>query len=96
VAGRRQSADTRHKSAGPITRVLLDAWAEQPDLYLWYAAKEFLELAADARERDLEQAPIADIQKFLLELGTGFAFYGRQKPIDPKRGRSSSRIRATP
>ena len=114
-------------------QVLLDAWAEQPDLYVWYAGKatenrwsvrhlqgqialrlherqgsaltnfaaalepgdaeralqatkdpyvfEFLELAEDARERDLEAALIADIQKFLLELGTGFAFYGRQKPL---------------
>ena len=114
-------------------QVLLDAWADQPDLYVWYAAKaaenrwsvrhlqgqialglherqgsaltnfaaalapgdvdqalqatkdpyvfDFLELAEDAHERDLEQALIADIQKFLLELGTGFAFYGRQKPL---------------
>ncbi len=42
---------------------------------------DFLELAEDAHERDLERALIADIQKFLLELGTGFAFYGRQKPL---------------
>jgi predicted nuclease of restriction endonuclease-like (RecB) superfamily len=114
-------------------QVLLDAWADQPKLYLWYAAKaaenrwsvrqlqgqialglherqgaavtnfaaalepadadqalqatkdpyvfDFLELAEDAQERDLEQALIADIQKFLLELGTGFAFYGRQRAL---------------
>ncbi|MBV9001476.1 MAG: DUF1016 family protein [Solirubrobacterales bacterium] len=113
--------------------MLLDAWADQPELYLWYAAKaaenrwsvrhlqgqialglherqgaavtnfaaalepadadqalqatkdpyvfDFLELAEDAQERDLEQALIADIQKFLLELGTGFAFYGRQRAL---------------
>ncbi|MGO9960501.1 MAG: PDDEXK nuclease domain-containing protein [Solirubrobacteraceae bacterium] len=42
---------------------------------------DFLELAEDAHERDRERALIADIQKFLLELGTGFAFYGRQKPL---------------
>jgi hypothetical protein len=42
---------------------------------------DFLELAENAQERDLEQALIADIQKFLLELGTGFAFYGRQKAL---------------
>lgn len=42
---------------------------------------EFLELAEDARERELEQALIDDVQKLLLELGTGFAFYGRQKPL---------------
>jgi predicted nuclease of restriction endonuclease-like (RecB) superfamily len=42
---------------------------------------DFLELAEDVRERDLEQALIDDIQKFLLELGSGFAFYGRQKAL---------------
>jgi predicted nuclease of restriction endonuclease-like (RecB) superfamily len=114
-------------------RTLLDGFAQDRDLYRWYAEKaaqnrwsvrhlqgrialrlherqgaaltnftaalepadadqalqatkdpyvfEFLELAEDAHERDLEQALIADIQKFLLELGTGFAFYGRQKPL---------------
>jgi predicted nuclease of restriction endonuclease-like (RecB) superfamily len=42
---------------------------------------DFLELSDDVRERQLEQALIDDIQKLLLELGTGFAFYGRQKPV---------------
>ncbi len=42
---------------------------------------DFLDLAEDARERALEQALIDDIQKFLLELGAGFAFYGRQKAL---------------
>ncbi len=42
---------------------------------------EFLDLAEDARERELEQALLDDIQKFLLELGTGFSFYGRQKAL---------------
>jgi predicted nuclease of restriction endonuclease-like (RecB) superfamily len=42
---------------------------------------DFLELTEDARERELEQALIDDIQKFLLELGSGFAFYGRQKAL---------------
>ena len=32
---------------------------------------DFLEHAEDAQERDLEQALIADIQKFLLELARG-------------------------
>lgn len=42
---------------------------------------DFLELAEDGRERELEQALIDDIQRFLIELGAGFAFYGRQRPI---------------
>ncbi len=114
-------------------QVLLDAFADQPELYAWYAAKaaenrwsrrhlkgqidlrlherqgaaitnfpaalepadaqraleatkdpyvfDFLELAEDIQERQLEQALIDDIQKLLLELGTGFAFYGRQQPL---------------
>ncbi|MDA0181909.1 PDDEXK nuclease domain-containing protein [Solirubrobacter phytolaccae] len=42
---------------------------------------DFLDLAESARERELEQALIDDIQRFLLELGSGFAFYGRQKAL---------------
>ena len=42
---------------------------------------DFLDLAEDAHERQLKQALIDDIQRFLLELGTGFAFYGRQKAL---------------
>jgi predicted nuclease of restriction endonuclease-like (RecB) superfamily len=42
---------------------------------------DFLELAEDAHERELEQALIDDIQSCLLELGTGFAFYGRQRSL---------------
>src|SRR3954454_6321886 len=114
-------------------RVLLDAFADDPATYSWYATKaaenrwpvrhlkgqidlrlherqgaaltnfphalepvdadraleatkdpyifDFLELAEDVRERQLERALIDDIQKLLLELGTGFAFYGRQKAL---------------
>lgn len=39
---------------------------------------DFLTLAGDAHERELEQGLIGHIQKFLLELGVGFAFVGRQ------------------
>lgn len=44
---------------------------------------EFLGFSNDAafRESDLEQAFIAHLQKFLLELGRGFAFEARQKRI---------------
>jgi predicted nuclease of restriction endonuclease-like (RecB) superfamily len=38
----------------------------------------FLTLDSSARERDLEQGLINHIQKFLLELGVGFSFVGRQ------------------
>lgn len=39
---------------------------------------DFLTLATDAKERDLENGLIAHLQSFLLELGKGFAFIGRQ------------------
>jgi predicted nuclease of restriction endonuclease-like (RecB) superfamily len=42
---------------------------------------DFLTLHEDAAERDLEVGLIDHIQKFLLELGAGFAFVGRQVPL---------------
>jgi predicted nuclease of restriction endonuclease-like (RecB) superfamily len=42
---------------------------------------EFLDIAAEAEERDLERALIADLRKFMLELGAGFAFVGSQVPL---------------
>lgn len=42
---------------------------------------EFLGIAEGMRERDLEEALVGHIQKVLIELGTGFAFVGRQVPL---------------
>lgn len=42
---------------------------------------DFLGTADLQRERDLEQGLVDHIQKFLLELGAGFAFVGRQVPL---------------
>lgn len=39
---------------------------------------DFLGLGEDAHERDIENALIQHITRFLLELGAGFAFVGRQ------------------
>ena len=39
---------------------------------------DFMTLDADAKERDLENALVAHVQKFMMELGKGFAFIGRQ------------------
>ena len=39
---------------------------------------DFLTLTNDAAERELEQGLLAHIRRFLLELGTGFAFVGQQ------------------
>ncbi|MFN7934023.1 MAG: PDDEXK nuclease domain-containing protein [Bryobacteraceae bacterium] len=43
---------------------------------------DFLTLTTDADERDVETGLVAHIQKFLLELGTGFAFVGRQYSLE--------------
>lgn len=43
---------------------------------------DFLTLAADAAERELEQGLLAHIRKFLLELGAGFAFVGEQVRLE--------------
>ncbi len=43
---------------------------------------DFLTLAGDARERELEKGLVDHIQRFLLELGVGFAFVGRQVHLE--------------
>jgi len=43
---------------------------------------DFLTLEADIRERELEQGLLNHIQHFLLELGVGFSFVGRQVHLE--------------
>lgn len=43
---------------------------------------DFLGTADPRREREVEQALVDHIQKFLLELGVGFAFVGRQVRLE--------------
>lgn len=40
---------------------------------------EFLNLSKEAKEKDLQNALLDNITKFLMELGYGFAFLGKQK-----------------
>jgi hypothetical protein len=42
---------------------------------------DFVQLADDAKERDLEAALLEDIERFMLALGEGFYFAGRQKSL---------------
>jgi len=42
---------------------------------------DFLTLTENYKEKELEDALVANITKFLLELGKGFAYMGRQYPI---------------
>ena len=43
---------------------------------------DFLTLADDARERDLQRGLLQHLRDFLLELGVGFAFVGSQVHIE--------------
>ncbi len=43
---------------------------------------DFLGLTDEARERDIETALVRHISRFLLELGAGFAFVGRQVHLE--------------
>lgn len=43
---------------------------------------DFLTLSEDAHERDLERGLVEHVQKLLLEMGAGFAFVGRQVPVE--------------
>jgi predicted nuclease of restriction endonuclease-like (RecB) superfamily len=43
---------------------------------------DFLSLGKTAQERELENALVEHIEKFLLELGEGFAFVGKQFPLE--------------
>ena len=42
---------------------------------------DFLTLREDYLEKDLEQGLIDHIQRFMIEMGSGFAFLGRQYPL---------------
>lgn len=43
---------------------------------------DFLSLHAETRERELEQGLLDHLQRFLIELGIGFAFVGRQVHLE--------------
>lgn len=42
---------------------------------------DFLTLSQDARELEIEDGLLSQLRRFLLELGTGFAFVGNQYPL---------------
>lgn len=43
---------------------------------------DFLGLAKDAHEREIEQAIVDHVSRFLVELGAGFAYVGRQVHLE--------------
>lgn len=60
----------------PASSALAQETLKDPYLF------DFLGLADDAHEREIENALIRHITRFLLELGAGFAFVGRQFRLD--------------
>ncbi|AXI23993.1 Hypothetical protein CE557_155 [Cardinium endosymbiont of Sogatella furcifera] len=63
------------KQLPPPHAALAQATLKNPYLF------DFLSLGDEAHERALEKGLVAHIEKFLLELGEGFAFLGRQYHI---------------
>ena len=53
---------------------------------------EFLTIADDAAEQELERGLVAHIRKFLIELGAGFAFQSATVPPRPQRNGCRSTI----
>ncbi len=78
-------SDLYHRKGKAISNFAKTLPAPQSDLaqqslkdpYLF----DFLTLHDEAIERDLEQGLLDHIQKFLVELGAGFAFVGQQVPL---------------
>ena len=77
VYGRKGRATTNFDArlAGPNAALAIEALK---DPYRF----DFLGLGVEAQERDVEQALVSHISRFLLELGAGFAFVGRQVPLE--------------
>ena len=79
-------SDVYHREGRAITNFSKTLSASDSDMaklsfkdpYLF----DFLTLRDDYVEQELEQGLIDHIQRFLLELGQGFAFVGRQKHIE--------------
>ena len=74
--------ERRGKSVNNFTRLLANPQSELAaqtlkDPYNF----DFLTLDGEYRERELEQGLTQNVTRFLLELGTGFAFVGSQVPL---------------
>lgn len=74
---RQGQAVTNFESRLPTTQAAL-AQESLKDPYLF----DFLGLGEEAMERDIESALVRHITRFLLELGAGFAFMGRQYRLE--------------
>ncbi len=64
-----------HKTLPAIQSELVQQTFKDPYIF------DFLTIAHGAKERDVELGLIAHISKFMMELGKGFAYLGRQYPL---------------
>jgi predicted nuclease of restriction endonuclease-like (RecB) superfamily len=69
------SAETNFKAAIPEDSEVVQEIIKDP------YRLDFLGLEKSHAERDLEDAIVANVTRFLTELGVGFAFVGRQYPV---------------
>jgi predicted nuclease of restriction endonuclease-like (RecB) superfamily len=65
-----------HTTLPPSSSVLAQEAMKDPYVF------DFLDMTATSNERDLERQLIDHVERFLLELGRGFAFVGRQMRLD--------------
>lgn len=77
LIGRKGKAITNFKNTLPIPQSDM-AQQSLKDPYLL----DFLDLSTDFAEKEVEQGLMDNIQQFLLELGKGFAFVGRQHHLE--------------
>ncbi len=71
-----KSATNFNSTLPPIQSELAVEMMKDPYIF------DFLTLDADCRERELETELVKHLEKFLMELGRGFAFVGRQYRLE--------------
>jgi predicted nuclease of restriction endonuclease-like (RecB) superfamily len=73
------------RQAAAITNFDRTLQADDAEVVQWItrdpAFLDFVQLAEGAKERDLEAALLTDIERFMLALGEGFYFAGRQRSL---------------
>lgn len=76
-----------HKRQGQATTNFKDKLPSPQSDLAHYTLKDpyifdFLSLGKEAQEREIEKGLVKHVEKFLLELGEGFAFVGKQYKLD--------------
>ncbi len=79
-SGALRAAGKRHQqfSGHPAAAAVRPRPADVKDPYIF----DFLTLAENAQERDIERALLGTPREFLIELGVGFAFVGSQYRLE--------------